>query len=205
MNHEFEELQRKWQKSKQGIKNDLEATDKMLASITAKKKSNIRFLYGNITVLSIVVLGIVSFFYYIAPVKETISRIGVFLMIGSLSLRILIEYISILKSKKIDIVDDALKTTNNTLAFYTFRKKIHGPVTLTIIALYTIGFYMITPEFSIHFSIWQMILIDGSYIIGAIIPFISIRKSIQKEMHTLLEIIKLKNEILEKNNRPNDI
>ena len=198
MNNEFDELQRKWQKNKQNIKNNPEATNKMLAAINAKKKSNTRFHYGNISVLSIVVLGIASFFYYVAPVKEIISRIGVFLMIGSLSLRIIVEYISILKSKKIDVVDNVLKTTNNTVAFYTFRKKIHGPVTLTIIALYTIGFYMITPEFSIYFSTWQIILIDVSYIIGAIIPFITIRKSIQKEMRTLLEIIELKNKILEK-------
>ncbi|GGX14651.1 hypothetical protein [Aquimarina muelleri] len=205
MSNEFEELQRKWQKNKQNIKNNPEATNKMLATITAKKKSNIRFHYGNISILSIVVLGVAAFFYYVAPVKEIASRIGVFLMIGSLFLRILIEYISILKSKKIDIIDSVLKTTNNTLTFYTFRKRIHGPVTVTIIALYTIGFYMITPEFSIYFSTWQMILIDSSYIIGAIIPFLIIRKSIKKEIRTLLEIIELRNEILEKNNYANEI
>ncbi len=205
MNNEFEELQRKWQKNKQNIKKNPEAIDKMLITIAAKKKSNIRFHYGNISILFIIVLGVASFFYYVAPVKEIASRIGVFLMIGSLFLRILIEYLSILKSKKIDVVDNVLKTTNNTLDFYTFRKKIHGPVTLTIIALYTIGFYLITPEFSIYFSTWQMILIDGSYIIGAIIPFLIVRKSIQKEMHTLLEIIDLKNKILDNNNYTNEI
>ncbi len=199
MSNEFDELQRKWQKNRKDIESNSEIREDTLSSISSKKNSNIRFHYGNIIILSITLIGISAFFYYVAPVKEIVSRIGVALMIGGLLLRILIECGSVLKSKKIDVVDDVLKTTNNTIAFYKFRKRIHGPVTITIIALYTIGFYMITPEFSLYFTTWQMVLIDVSYVIGAIIFIKFVRSSIQKEIRMLLEIIKLKNKIIEEN------
>ncbi|WP_025664822.1 hypothetical protein [Aquimarina megaterium] len=199
MSNEFDDLQRKWQKGKKDIESNSGVLEETLSSITSKKNSNTRFHYGNIIILSITLIGISAFFYYIAPVKEILSRIGVALMIGGLLLRILIECGSVLKSKKIDIIDDVLKTTNNTIAFYKFRKRIHGPITITIIALYTIGFYMITPEFSLYFTTWQMVLIDVSYVISAIIFIKFVRSSIQKEIRTLLEIIELKNKIIEEN------
>jgi hypothetical protein len=66
---------------------------------------------------------------------------------------------------------------------------IHGPVTISILLLYTIGFYMLTPEFSRYFSLPVMILIDVSYIAGAAIVGIAIRHGIAKEM-TILNAIK---------------
>ena len=200
MNNEFDELQRKWQKNKDGIKSNSNAMDKMLASIAMKKKTSIHFHYKNSIIMFITLLGLAAFFYYIAPVKEILSRIGVLLMLGGLLIRIIIELISILKSKENNIVDDVLTNTNDAITFYNYRKRIHGPITITIIVLYTIGFYMITPEFSLYFTTWQMVLIDTSYIIGAIIPIIIIRKSIRKEIQTLLDIIELKNKIIAENN-----
>ncbi|TSE11339.1 MULTISPECIES: hypothetical protein [Aquimarina] len=197
MENEFDELQNKWQKGKKDIENNTEIINETLAAITTKKNSSVQFHYGNIAVLSVTLIGIAAFFYFLAPVQEILSRIGVVLMIGGLLTRIVIECISVSKSKKIDIIDNVLKTTNNTIAFYKFRKQIHGPVTIIILALYTIGFYMITPEFSLYFSTWKMILIDVSYIIGAIIFISFIRKSIKKEIKTLLEIIELRNKMVE--------
>ncbi|WP_271766281.1 hypothetical protein [Aquimarina algiphila] len=197
MENEFDELQNKWQKGKKDIENNTEIINETLAAITTKKNSSVQFHYGNIAVLSVTLIGIAAFFYFLAPVQEILSRIGVVLMLGGLLTRIVIECISVSKSKKIDVIDNVLKTTNNTIAFYKFRKQIHGPVTIIILALYTIGFYMITPEFSLYFSTWKMILIDVSYIIGAIIFISFIRKSIKKEIKTLLEIIELRNKMVE--------
>ncbi|MDH7444347.1 hypothetical protein [Aquimarina sp. 2201CG14-23] len=197
MSNEFEALQRQWQSDKDGIESKPQDIENTISSIKKKKNWSVRFHYGNILVLSLVLIGIIAFFYFIAPVKELLSRIGVGAMIGGLILRVIIESLSVVKSKKINMVDDALQTTNDTIAFYNFRKTIHGPVTIAIIVLYTVGFYMITPEFSLYFKTWQMILIDVSYIFGAIIPFIAVRKSIKKEITTLIEIIELKKKMTE--------
>ncbi len=201
MKNEFEELQRQWQKDKEDIESKPEIIDNMLSSVKKKKDATIRFQFGNIIVLLITMIGISAFFYYVAPVKELISRIGVGLMVGGLFIRIVIELISVVKSKKIDVGDEVLQATQNALNFYTFRKKIHGPVTIIIIALYTIGFYMITPEFSLYFNTWQIILIDVSYLVAALIFIPIVRKSIKKEVKTLLEIIELKNKMVNENQK----
>ncbi|SEL83713.1 hypothetical protein SAMN04487910_3420 [Aquimarina amphilecti] len=196
MSNEFEALQSQWQKSKNNIKGNSPNSEEMFSLISKKKSWSTRFHYGNIIILSLVLIGIMSFFYFVAPVQELLSRVGAGFMIGGLFIRILIEFISVSKAKKINMVDDALQTTNDTIAFYNFRKKIHGPITIGIIVLYTLGFYMITPEFSLYFETWQMVLIDISYIIGAIIPYLAVRKNIKKEINVLLEIIELKRAII---------
>ncbi len=192
MNNDFEELQRKWQTDKKDIESNPKTMDGILSLVKKKKEATIRFQYGNIIVLLITMIGITAFFYYVAPVKETLSRIGVGLMIGGLLLRIVIEMISIAKSKKVTVIDHVLKATEDTIVYYEFRKRIHGPITFTIIALYTIGFFMINPEFSMYFTNWQMILMDASYIIAACIFIPIVRKSIKREVKTLLDIIELK-------------
>lgn len=195
MSNEFEALQSQWKENKNSIKGNSLNSEEMFSSINKKKSWSTRFHYGNIIILSLVLIGIVSFFYFVAPVQELLSRVGAGCMIGGLFIRIVIEIISVSKAKKINMTDNALQTTNDTIAFYNFRKKIHGPITIGIIVLYTVGFYMITPEFSLYFKTWKMILIDVSYIVGAIIPYIAVRKNIRKEIHILLEIIELKRTI----------
>lgn len=197
MNNEFKELQRKWENGKKIITNKSHDIDKIILKIAAKKRGSLYSHYGNIIIMMISLIGISLFFYYVAPVKEILSIIGASLMIGGLGLRIVIEIFSTLKSKKIDVMDNALAATNNSIAFYEFRKTIHGPITFIIFGLYSIGFYMITPEFSLYFSLWKMILIDVSYIVIAVILVIIIRNGIKKEMKTLLDIIQLRKEIID--------
>ncbi|MFD2565457.1 hypothetical protein [Aquimarina rubra] len=197
MSNEFEALQSQWQKDKNSFENKSQDIEEVFSLIRKKKSWSTRFHYGNILVLSIVLIGIITFFYFVAPVQELLSRVGVGLMVGGLLVRIIIEMISVFKAKKINMMDSALNTTNDTITFYNFRKTIHGPITLGILGLYTIGFYMITPEFSLYFETWQIVLIDISYIIGAIIPFVAIRKNIKKEIKILSEIIELKKKMTE--------
>jgi len=101
------------------------------------------------------------------------------------------------KAKRINKLDDTLKTTENIINFHQFRKKIHTIIAPIIIILYTIGFYMITPEFSLYIEFWNLFLIDISYVIIGIILFIIIRKGVKKEMQKLNDIIKLKDDITE--------
>ncbi|WP_378176836.1 hypothetical protein [Aquimarina sp. SS2-1] len=192
MSNEFEALQNQWQKDKSSIEEESQDIEEILLSIRKKKTWTTRFHYGNILVLFIVLIGIIAFFYFVAPVEHLLSRVGVGLMLGGLLVRIIIELISVSRAKAINLTDHALQTTSDTITFYNYRKNIHGPITLVILGLYTVGFYMITPEFSLYFSTWKMILIDVSYVVGAIFPFISIRKNIKKEIRILKEIIELK-------------
>ncbi|MEO9209891.1 MAG: hypothetical protein ABI208_02265 [Ginsengibacter sp.] len=68
------------------------------------------------------------------------------------------------------------------MSYFRFRKIMNGPVTVSIVILYSIGFYLLTPEFSLYFSTSMMVLIDLSYIIAAVIFISSIMKAVKKEM-----------------------
>ena len=195
MDNEFKNLQQKWQKQKKELGDSSLIFDQIVSKIESKSKEGLSFHYGNIIILLINLIGLFLFFYNVAPVKELLSRIGVgFMMIGIL-LRIVIEIFSSIKAKKINKLDTALKTTELTIDFYEFRKKIHGAITKIIFVLYLVGFYMISPEFSNYFSLWKMILMDVSCFVIIAFIYMQMRKGIKNEMNTLLEIIALKNEM----------
>jgi len=196
MNSEFNELQNKWESNKSDIELSNNSLDILYSKIKEKEKDNYFFYYGTITILLATLIVISLFFYYVAPVKEILSRIGVGLMISGLIFRIFIEVISIYKARQINNIDNTLKTTENTIRFHQFRKTIHKVIAPIIIILYTIGFYIITPEFSLYIEFWNLILIDISYIIIGIILFIVIRKGVKKEMQKLTDIMELKNDII---------
>ncbi len=196
MKSEFENLQKKWDKGKDSIAFNPKEIDGMLDKIVEKKRATFFMYYTTISVLLVTLIIISLFFYYVAPVQHLLSQIGVGLMTVGLTIRIAIEVFSIVKAKKIGVADNALKTANNTIAFYKLRKTIQGVIAPIIIILYTIGFYMITPEFSLYLSLWAVILIDVSYIFIAIILFVQIRKSVKKELENLQNIIKLRKEIM---------
>ena len=195
MNNEFESLQRKWQKQKTALEDNTSTFEQLISKINSKRKKGLSFHYGNILILGSTLVGLFLFFYNVAPVKELLSRIGVgFMMIGIL-LRIVIEIFSSVKAKRINKLDTALKTTELTIDFYTFRKEIHGTITHVIFVLYLVGFYMISPEFSNYFSLWQMLLMDISCFVIAVFIYFQMRKGIKNELKTLLEIVALKKEM----------
>ncbi|MBL4643998.1 MAG: hypothetical protein JKY44_10450 [Flavobacteriaceae bacterium] len=197
MDNDFKNLQQKWQKQKKELGDTSLAFEQIVSKIESKRKKGLSFHYANIIILSSTLIGLFMFFYFVAPVEEILSRIGVgFMMLGIL-LRIVIEIFSSIKSKKINRLDTALQATELTLDFYTFRKKIHGALTHIIFVLYVVGFYMISPEFSNYFTLWQMILMDVSCFVIIAFIYIQMRKGIKKEMNMLLEIIALKKEIIE--------
>ncbi|KAA1243901.1 hypothetical protein [Aquimarina sp. RZ0] len=198
MSNEFEVLQNQWKKGKIGIENTERIMEQTLVDIQVKKRWSVHFYYGNSIILLCTLIGISAFFYFVAPVERVVSRIGVGLMTGGLLIRIIIEIISIKKSKRIRLIHTTLKTTNDTMSFYRFRKTIHGPVTIAIIIMYTIGFYMITPEFSVYLKNWYLVFICTSYIVGAFILIKVIRKNIKKEIQILLDMVKLRKHIIEK-------
>jgi len=195
MDNEFKNLQQQWQKQKKELVGSSLSFEQKASTIQNKSKKGMSFHYGNIIILLITLIGLFLFFYYVAPVQDMLSRIGAgFMMIGIL-VRIIIEIGSSIKARRINSLDTALKTTELTLDFYTYRKKIHGALTHIIFALYLVGFYMISPEFSNYFSLLQMILMDVSCFVILTVVYVQMRKGIKKEMNMLVEVIALKKEI----------
>ena len=196
MKNEMDDLKQLWNNAKQATPSTTTAKQ-LIQQAAEKKKSSIYFQYGNILILTVVLLGLWVFFYRMYPFATLLSKIGTWLMLGGLALRICIEMLSVSRFGKIHVTDSALQNTSSTVSYYRFRKTIHGPVTFLIIAAYTIGYYLLMPEWSTHFRLSTMILLCCSYPVGAIILIKLIRKGIRKEMDDLKELIELQDELKE--------
>ena len=192
MNNDFKALQNSWKSSRNNIKTPTNNFDILYKKIEQKQKENFSFYYGTIIILTITLIAVSLFFYYMAPVKETLSRIGAGLMITGLAFRILIEIVSVIKAKRINKLDKTLQTVDNSLNFHQFRKTIHQVYSPIII-----GFYIIFPEFMLYMSVLMIWFIGISYLIMGTVLFILIRKGVVDEMQKLRDIMELKKDIIE--------
>ena len=192
MNNDFKALQNSWKSSRNNIKTPTNNFNILYKKIEQKQKENFSFYYGTIIILTITLIAISLFFYYMAPVKETLSRIGAGLMITGLAFRILIEIVSVIKAKRINKLDKTLQTVDNSLNFHQFRKTIHQVYSPIII-----GFYIIFPEFMLYMSVLMIWFIGISYLIMGTVLFIIIRKGVVDEMQKLRDIMELKKDIIE--------
>ena len=195
MNSEFSDLQNAWQAQIKERNVHGSNFQQLVAEIENKNKKGVSFHYWTVLILSLTIVGLVLFFYFLAPVQELLSRVGVGFMTIGLALRVVIEIGSAMKAVRINTLDTALKSTKATLDFYKFRRKVHGALTTIIFGLYSIGFFMISPEFSLYFELWQMILMDVSFVIIMAVIYVQMRKGIRNEMKMLEDVIVLKKEI----------
>ncbi|MCW5910747.1 MAG: hypothetical protein KIT62_06720 [Cyclobacteriaceae bacterium] len=162
----------------------------------ARKKKTLAAHYGNAAVLSATVVVLMFYFYYLYSFQDMLSKIGYNLMIGGLVIRIAVELFSVWRSRKIKVSDTAAASLQNTVSFLKFRKHIHGPVTIIILVVYFIGFYMLTPEFSRHFSTFWMIALDAGALVIAVLLTLMIRKGIKQELHHLEKIVELQRSLV---------
>lgn len=196
MNTDLNQLKHLWKEAKKDQRDPLSDSDNLILLAQKKLKSTVRLQWTTIIILVITLLIIGSFFKFQAQFKQTISHVGIGLMLGSLIIRIILELISIFFAGKINLTQNALKLNQSNMSYFRFRKMMNGPVTISILILYTIGFYLLTPEFSLYFSTSMMIFIDLSYILAAVIFTWSIRKGVKKEMAILNDIIRIQEDIM---------
>lgn len=197
MSDQISELKNKWQNAKENSRDQSKGLSELLELSKKKMKSAVKIQIGNIFVLAITLLGLLLFFKYVAPFNETMSHIGVLLMVGGLVVRIAIEIYSIYRSSRINIGQSTADFSDASLLYYHFRRRIHGPVMAIILIAYTVGFYLLNPEFSIYLSFEMMIFINVAYLVGAVIVAVSIRKAILGELGHLKELLDLQNDIVE--------
>lgn len=193
----MDNLQHQWKQAREAVQLPSTALEDIIVKAQQRKKSVVYFHYGNIGVLTLSLIIISLFFYFKMPMHNWLSVVGATLMMSGLALRIIIEIASSIKSHRIHLIDDLSKTNEAAISFYTFRKKIHGPVTVIIVALYVIGFYLLSAVFSTHMSSIQLLLIHSSFLIGAAFLVWQIRKGIKKEMNHLLALIDVREQIIE--------
>ena len=197
MNTELDDLKALWAESKQ--QKTLPSNMEEIILLSQKKmRSTVQSQWATVIILTLTLLGISAFFKYVAGFQQTLSFIGVGLMTGGLVIRILLEMISIYRSKQIGLAQSALQSNLDLLSYGRFRNLMNGPVTITILILYSIGFYMLSPEFGLYFSPLMMGLLNLSYVPAALIFTWFIRKAIQKERMLMEDILRIQGDLLEK-------
>ena len=186
---------------KSGQNNSVDSNipvDEIISQAGQKKKKALKVQITNLVILVLVLIGLCLFFKYVTPFEQLLSKVGVALMLGSLSVRIILEIYSIILSGNVDVSETALKSNTAAFKYHKFRKFIHGFVTISILVIYSVGFFMLTPEFSLYFNSKVMILIDLSFLIAALIVGLSIRSAIRREMASLNDIVRFNKELLGK-------
>lgn len=196
MDNELDELKSIWASGKKTIK-PASAASEIIARAESKKKSVLFSHYGNIAILTLVMIVVGVTFYYIFPWQTALSTWGVHMMVGGLALRIAIEIFSTVKSIKFNVTDPAAKANEDAIGFYEFRKKIHGPVTITIVAIYMIGFLLFSPELAGNVPLKYVIGLDVIFLIMAFVLARVIGKGLKQELNDLNTVIQLRRELRE--------
>lgn len=195
MTDPFDQLKTSWKEVQRGLQPA--DSSAMLQLVKDNYNKSKQAHIWNASILIVVVIGLAAFFYFVAPMQELLSRIGIGLMVGGLIIRIIIELISHRKASRIDYAATSKRSTNQTQEFYTYRKRIHGPVTLSIIALYSIGFYVLTPEFSLYLPTFWLWVMDIGYLFIGLVLFWVIRKGVVAEMNYWKQLTNLQAEMYE--------
>jgi hypothetical protein len=195
MSNEFDDIKNQWKEARKNIPGKPKDTLQIISQAESQKKRALYHQYGNIAVLTAVLIMVILFFYYLFPFQELLSRFGIAFMIGGLAFRIAVEIYSTLKSRQINFSEAAVRASANTLEYYNFRKQVNGTITITLVAVYVIGVSFLTPEFLKYIRLQWMILYDSMFVIAGVILIWQIRKGIKREMKNLEDVVKLHQEL----------
>jgi hypothetical protein len=184
MDNFLDDLKSNWKQEKAKTEPGLDA-QALLSKAEVYKSSSIKFQYGNVLILSITLIFYIIFFYRFLLYGTLLSKIGFVIMSVPLLIRIVAEVISIAKGRKIKLDENALQHNEKLIQYTAFRKWMHGPVTFTIMGLYTLGYYFIMVQFSGLVPGWLIILMCVAYPVVAYLIIKQVRKGIKNEMEQL--------------------
>lgn len=139
-------------------------------------------------VLSVTVIILTGFFFYVSAYTSGIVTVGLGLMIGSLVVRIVVEFFSLARLRKLSVMQEVNKYKNSLVSYYTSRKWIHYLLTPVVFILYFIGFALLLPTFkqSLSPGFYTYVLYSSIFILLFFAVFIGI--NIQREMRLLKEL-----------------
>ncbi len=179
----FDDLKSQWQEQslpetpKDGSKSVLKKID----FLHRKQRITNRVLLTTALVL-------ICFFFYINAYKYMVVTVGLLLMLGTLLIRVAIEYFSIRNLKKLNVTKDAITFKADMIAYYKSRLKTHYIATPIIIFFYAVGFYLLLPSFKQSLSKGFYTYVWVSAIVLLFILGFFIAREISKELKNIKEI-----------------
>ena len=163
--------------------------------LAVRQRESKRFHVDNLLILLITLLVVGWFLFFYTQYGSPLARTGRWLMVGSLAVRILIEGWSVWRLSRIDLSDSSRRFVDSVASFRRMRSRLHGPVTVGIVTLYSLGFYLLLPETSEVMGTGWALLFGGSYAVGATIIILLVRRGIRREQRSIAEWAELAEEL----------
>ncbi|QXP59830.1 hypothetical protein [Olleya sp. HaHaR_3_96] len=154
----------------------------------AKKQRNSQYI--SITVLSLTVVVLIIYAFYYAFNQWNTFNLGLIFMISSLTLRIILEFLSLYRKEK-QLISMTQKSYLAYLKkYYKTRQIINYIITPVCITVYIFGFYLLLPYFKVYFSngFYTYIIVSGG--ISLIVVIVIIVKSTINEQRYLKQLHK---------------
>jgi hypothetical protein len=140
---------------------------------------------GTLCIIGLTTLILIAYFFWIGINSPSLFTVGLGLMIGSLLVRIALEWKSMKRFNVIKTDIPLLEYSRLATQFYDSRKTIHYIATPIIYMVYIVGFSLLIPTFHKHFStgFFIYLLISGyGFLIG--FAFFLVKK-LKQEMKIL--------------------
>lgn len=183
----FTDLEQAWQQ--QAVTDSQRPSPEQLMQRAEQQarqlKAKFRWTMG---LLSLTVLILAVYFTTYAGFRFTAFSVGLLLMMGSLLLRIVLEWISARQFRRLDVRADFNAYLQQLTAFYRKRRWLHLVITPLLYAAYTAGFVLLLPvfrqEFSSGFYVYLLVSGFGSLVVLAWVIF----KTNRRELSILAEL-----------------
>ena len=172
------------------------ATEELIAEAQRLNRESLKFQRSTLLILGSTFLMMCYFLLFYFGFRDTLSHVGVGLMLAFFLFRVVLEAYSLKRGKEKAGASSVLENLEKEKKFLELRLKIHGPGTYITLGAYTLGFLFLLPEFSKYIDSFWMGALVSSYFIPGIILTLLIRKNVQKELRELRRVVELKQLIL---------
>ena len=183
----FTDLENAWQQ--QPGSGERRPQPETLIKLAEQKAKQVRTKHlVTISILSVTVLVIIWYFATYAGTTFNRFSIGLLLMIISLLVRIVIEFISYRNLHKFDVRADFKTYTKQLTIYYSKRRVIHLVITPLLFAAYVTGFILLLPVFQELFSegFYLYVLVSGIVSL-VVLAFVIIRAN-RRELKLLTHL-----------------
>ena len=145
--NEFDELKNEWKKRVLPEPQEKGYKEVIQKGKLIRKKQTISQV-----VLSTTIMVLIAFFFYISAYKNAQVSLGLMLMIGSLIIRVAIEFIFKFKANNHHFTEGLVEFNNTVVRYYRARLYINYLITPLVFVSYIVGFILLLPDFKENLS-----------------------------------------------------
>ena len=190
-----DELQALWQSGRTSTTTNPSAEDAVVMRahlrqlVRQPQRVSLQQQVATVLILAATAVILALFFRYASPLTDPLSAWGRGLMIGSLLGRIAVEIIGIGLGRRISLFDSAAAFARASRRYVRFRYRVHRYAVIATLALYSLGYYLLMPEYARYFSTQLLWLLIVSYaVIMGLVVWLAIRPGMARERAALAEL-----------------